>query len=115
MHRLFVEAGMPRRQAPVLPSCYDTLANNADIPEIVSPSMAGTYTLRMAKPSTIGLRANSSRSKDIFWFANKSFVGKSNASETFSWLPTYSGTYLIRAVDSLGNADSRQITVEFMQ
>ncbi|MEI6708154.1 MAG: penicillin-binding protein 1C [Methylococcales bacterium] len=114
MHRLFVEAGMPRRQAPVLPSCYDTLANNAEIPEIVSPSMAGTYTLRMAKPTTIGLRANSSRSKDIFWFANKSYVGKSNASETFSWLPSYAGTYLIRAVDSVGNADSRQITVEFL-
>jgi penicillin-binding protein 1C len=115
MHRLFIEAGMPRRQPPMLPSCYDTLANNADIPEIVSPSMAGTYTLRMAKPSSIGLRANSSRSKEIFWFANKSYIGKSNASESFSWLPTYPGTYLIRAVDSMGNADSRHITVEFMQ
>jgi membrane carboxypeptidase/penicillin-binding protein PbpC len=68
----------------------------------------------MAKPTSIGLRANSSRSKEIFWFANKSYVGKSNASETFSWLPTYAGTYLIRAVDSVGNADSRHITVEFM-
>ncbi len=113
MHRLFLEAGMPRRQPPALPSCYDSLTGE-DIPEIVSPSMAGTYTLRAAKPTTIGLRANSRSGKDIFWFANKSFVGKTNASDTFSWSPTYAGTYLIRAVDSLGNADSRQITVEFV-
>jgi len=113
MYHLFAEAGMPRRQPPALPSCYDAL-NSADSPEIVSPSMAGTYTLRASKPSTIGLRANSRSGKEIFWFANKSFVGKSTASETFSWLPSYGGTYLIRAVDSLGNADSRQITVEFV-
>lgn len=114
MYRLFAEAGMPRRQPPALPSCYDTLTAGKDIPEIVSPSMAGTYTLRATKPSTIGLRANSRSGKDIFWFANKSFIGKSTASDTFSWLPSYGGTYLIRAVDSLGNADSRQITVEFV-
>jgi penicillin-binding protein 1C len=114
MYRLFAEAGMPRRQAPALPSCYDTLNGGEDIPEIVSPSMAGTYALRIAKPTTIGLRANSRSGKEIFWFANKSFVGKTNASDTFSWLPSYAGTYLIRAVDSLGNADSRQITVEFV-
>jgi len=114
MYKLFLEAGMPRRQPPVLPSCYDALTAGADIPEIVSPSMAGTYTLRASKPSTIGLRANSRNGKDIFWFANKSFIGKTSASETFSWLPSYGGTYLIRAVDSVGNADSRQITVEFV-
>ncbi len=114
MYHLFAEAGMPRRQAPALPSCYDTLNGGEDIPEIVSPSMAGTYALRMAKPTTIGLRANSRSGKEIFWFANKSFVGKTTASDTFSWSPSYAGTYLIRAVDSLGNADSRQITVEFV-
>lgn len=113
MFGLFAEAGMPRRRPPALPSCYDALSGK-DIPEIVSPTMAGTYTLRMAKPTTIGLRANSRSGKEIFWFANKSFLGKSSASETFSWLPSYGGKYLIRAVDSLGNADSRQITVEFM-
>jgi len=113
MYKLFLEAGMPRRQPPALPSCYDALTGE-DIPEIVSPSMAGTYTLRASKPSTIGLRANSRNGKDIFWFANKSFIGKTTASETFSWLPSYGGTYLIRAVDTLGHADSRQITVEFV-
>jgi penicillin-binding protein 1C len=113
MFELFQQAGMPRRQPPALPSCYDAL-NNSDLPEIVSPTMAGTYTLRLAKPSSIGLRANSRSGKTIFWFANKSFIGQVNASETFSWSPSYAGNYLIRAVDSLGNADSRQITVEFV-
>lgn len=113
MFGLFAQAGMPRRQPPDLPSCYDAL-NNQDLPEIESPTMAGIYTLRTAKPSSIGLRAHSRNGKDIFWFANKSFIGKTLASETLSWLPNYAGTYLIRAVDSLGNADSRRITVEFV-
>lgn len=114
LYRLFLEAGMPRRRPPQLPSCYDTLTGGEDILQIVSPSMAGTYTFRVGKPVSIGLRANSSTGKPIFWFANKSFIGRTNASETFSWLPAYAGTYFIRAVDSLGHAASREITVEFL-
>jgi penicillin-binding protein 1C len=113
MFNLFQEAGMPRRKPPALPSCYDNLAN-ADMPEIASPTMSAVYTLRLSKPSTIGLRANSRSGKEIFWFANKSFLGQSQASENFSWSPSYAGQYVIRAVDGLGNADSRQITVEFV-
>lgn len=114
LYRLFLEAGMPRRRPPPLPSCYDTPTGGEDNPQIVSPSMAGAYTLRIGKPASIGLRANSPTGKTIFWFANKSFIGKTNASETFSWLPTYAGTYLIRAVDSLGHAATREIMVEFL-
>ncbi|TAL50552.1 MAG: penicillin-binding protein 1C, partial [Methylovulum sp.] len=87
---------------------------SSDLPQIVSPSTAGTYTLRVGKPSSIGLRANSTTGKTIFWFVNKSYLGKTNASETFSWQPTRAGTYLIRAIDSLGQASSREITVAFV-
>ncbi|MFA6262580.1 MAG: penicillin-binding protein 1C [Bacteroidia bacterium] len=115
LYRLFAEAGMPRRRPPAnLPGCYNTLAAGEDSPQIVSPSTAGTYTLRVGKPSSIGLRANSTTGKTIFWFVNKSYLGKTNASETFSWQPTRAGTYLIRAIDSLGQASSREITVAFV-
>ena len=102
------------RRPPPLPSCYDTLVGADTIPEIVSPTLAGAYTLRKGKSESLALRANSSTGKPIFWFANKSFIGKTNASESFSWLPGYAGKYLIRAVDSLGHAASREITVEFL-
>jgi penicillin-binding protein 1C len=114
LHQLFLEAGMPRRRPPPLPSCYDTLVGADTIPEIVSPTLAGAYTIRKGKSESLALRANSSSGKPIFWFANKSFIGKTNASESFSWLPGYAGKYLIRAVDSLGHATSREITVEFL-
>jgi len=115
LYRLFAEAGMPRRRPPAnLPGCYNTSAGGEDSPQIVSPSTAGTYTLRVGKPSSIGLRANSTTGKVIFWFVNKSYLGKTNASETFSWQPTHAGTYLIRAIDSLGQASSREIAVAFV-
>jgi penicillin-binding protein 1C len=113
LYDLFLEAGMPRRQPPPLPDCYDGFGGSDDGPQIVSPTLAGTYTFRIGKPSSLALRANSSNGKSIFWFADKSFIGKTNASETFSWLPGHAGKYLIRAVDSLGHAASREITVEF--
>lgn len=115
LSRLFNEAGMPRRQPPSLPSCYDTLTGGDEIPQIVSPSLGGIYTLRAGKPSSIGLRANSTRAKNIFWFANKSFIGKSKASETLSWSPSHPEHYLIRAVDAQGRAAAREITVEFVR
>ncbi|MCX7096802.1 MAG: penicillin-binding protein 1C [Methylococcales bacterium] len=114
LYRLFLEAGLPRRRPPPLPSCYDNLTGKDDSVQIVSPSTVGTYTLRLSKPSSIGLRANSPTAKAIFWFANKSFVGKTAASETLSWQPSYAGKYYIRAVDNVGHADAREITVELL-
>ena len=115
LSKLFVEAGMPRRQPPPLPACYDTLSGVEAIPQIVSPSLGGIYTLRLGKPASIGLRANSTGGRALFWFANKSFVGKTEASETLSWSPGHPGRYLIRAVDDQGRAASREISVEFVQ
>lgn len=114
LFRLFQEAGMPRRKPPILPDCYNTLTNGDDSPQIVSPSQAGTYALRLGKPASIGLRANSTTGKTIFWFANKSYIGKTIPPETFSWQPENAGTYIIRAVDTMGKASSHEITVEFV-
>jgi len=111
--KLFAEAGMPRRQPPPLPSCYDTQTGGE--PQILSPSMGGIYTLRRGQPASIGLRANSADGGTLFWFANKSFIGKTEASETLSWLPSYPGRYLIRVADAQGRAASREIVVEFVQ
>ena len=105
---------MPRRQPPPLPSCYDgLLAYDAGL-QIVSPSSVGVYTLQASKQTTISLKAKSRSNGDIFWFANKSYIGKGKASETLSWLPGEPGIYLIRASDSQGHAVSREVTVAFV-
>jgi len=114
LSKLFAEAGMPRRQPPSLPDCYDAVAGGDAAPQIMSPSLGAIYTLCLGKPASIGLRANSSGSRALFWFANKSFVGKTDASETLSWSPGHSGRYLVRAVDAQGRSASREISVEFV-
>jgi penicillin-binding protein 1C len=110
LSRLFSAAGIPRRQPPPLPDCYTT-ADGEDAPRIVSPSAAGVYTLRIGKPATIGLKANGNGGS-LFWFADNSFIGSTQATETFSWTPEHPGQYLIQAVDSAGRAATREITVE---
>lgn len=114
MAKLFQDAGMPRRQAPKLPSCYDNLNSDAGALEIVSPSSIGVYTLQINKPASIGLKAKSQSSGNIFWFANKSFVGKAKATETLSWLPGSPGTYVIGATDDQGHTASKELRVAFV-
>ncbi|MEQ1486164.1 penicillin-binding protein 1C [Methyloglobulus sp.] len=113
MALLFHEAGLPRRQPPTLPSCYDNLNGEAEL-EIVSPSSIGVYTLKIGKPSSIGLKAKSKINGNIFWFANKSLIGKAKATETLSWMPENPGTYRIRAADEQGHSASKEITVTFV-
>ena len=113
MAKLFREAGMPRRKPPDLPSCYQDLTGPETELRIVSPSSVGAYTLRAGKSSSIGLKANSRADGEIFWFAGKSFIGKSKAGETLSWIPAEPGSYLIRAADSQGHAVSKQVKVAF--
>lgn len=112
MLRLFEQAGMPRRQPPHLPDCYRNPAGQTDAPRIVSPSKAGTYTLRLGKPSTLALKANTTASNSVYWFANQSFIAKTAASATYSWLPGHPGHYLISAVDADGRSASTEIRVE---
>lgn len=114
MAKLFREAGLPRRQPPPLPSCYDGLLGDAAGLQIVSPSSVGVYTLQASKQTTISLKAKSRSDGDIFWFANKSYIGKGKASVTLSWLPGEPGNYLIRASDSQGHAVSREVAVAFV-
>ncbi|WP_374086967.1 penicillin-binding protein 1C [Methylomicrobium lacus] len=112
MLRLFEQAGMPRRPPPHLPDCYRNSAGLGDAPRIVSPSKAGTYTLRLGKASTLALKANTTASDSVYWFANQSFIAKTAPSEAYSWQPGHPGRYLINAVDAEGRSASTEIQVE---
>jgi penicillin-binding protein 1C len=112
MLRLFEQAGMPRRSPPHLPDCYRNSAEQNDAPRIVSPSKSGTYALRLGKSSTLALKANTTASDSVYWFANQSFIARTAPSEAYSWLPGHPGHYLISAVDAEGRSASTEIRVE---
>ncbi|MFA5983065.1 MAG: penicillin-binding protein 1C [Methylococcaceae bacterium] len=114
MAKLFQQAGLPRREPPTLPSCYDNLSDDKVALEIISPSALGVYNLKIGKPASLGLKARSLSTGDIFWFANKSFLGKAQATETLSWQPEYPGVYRLRAADGQGHTAAKDITVAFV-
>ena len=117
MQKIFREAGMPRREAPRLPDCARTSADNniAGDPQIVSPLRAVTYTSRLSNMVPISLRAEGNgggnRGK-LFWFSNDAFVGETKAGEALAWNPPRAGRYVLRVVDEGGRADSRDVSVE---
>ncbi len=116
MLRLFREAGMPRRTPPTLPAECSNSGNqsNADSPQITSPLRGVTYTIQLSKPEAIALRANRGGQGTIYWFANNSFIAKSEAGLAVAWAPPQAGHYVLRAVDDRGQADSREAFVEFI-
>ncbi len=115
MLRLFREAGMPRRVPPKLPdSCQSRNASSADKPQITSPLRGITYTIKLSKPETIALRANVGSQNAIYWFADDSFIAQSAASKAVAWSPPKAGHFVLRAINDLGQSDSRDIYIEFI-
>ena len=120
MMGLFREAGMPRRVPPALPAnCNNTLQTHADSPQITSPLKGVTYTVRLSHqnlktPETIALRANTGGQGAIYWFADTSFIAKSETGNAVAWTPQKAGRYVLRAVDDAGQSDSREVNVEFV-
>ena len=107
---------MPRRAPPALPSqCNNSAAQaNLEAPQITSPLKGVTYTMRIGKPESIALRANQSGQGSIYWFADNGFIEKSEASAAVAWSPQQAGHYVLRALDEAGQADSREVNVEFV-
>lgn len=69
-------------------------------------------TNQAASEHVIPLRARTAAgAKEVYWFANRDFIGSAGSGETFYWSPA-PGTYTIAATDDRGQSDSVQITVE---
>lgn len=119
MQRLFIRAGIPRRSVPSpVKQCLFANAVNGKAPKIVSPVRGLTYELRMQNKTneSIGLQASTDGDvSEIFWFVNDSFIGKARRGNTLHWMPPGAGSYLIRAVDEMGRADSRDLKISISQ
>ncbi|HEX6564296.1 MAG TPA: hypothetical protein VF020_08430, partial [Chthoniobacterales bacterium] len=69
-------------------------------------------TNQAASEHVIPLRARTAAgAREVYWFANRDFIGSAGSGETFYWSPT-PGTYTVAATDDRGQSDSVQITVE---
>ena len=66
-----------------------------------------------APGSTLALQAvTGGDAAQLFWFADRVFIGKAARGETLFWKPPGAGRYTLRAVDDLGRADARQVATE---
>ena len=48
--------------------------------------------------------------KELFWFADNQFIGKSAPASAIEWKPS-PGAYTLRAVDDAGRSDSVKVRV----
>ena len=113
---LFQKAGLPRQlPPPFLPgSEVDRSARAGKPPLIVSPRSDVIYSIRSTDGENRGLSLRAEAEADvrkIYWFAGKTFLGSSAASETLNWQPQ-SGTYNIVALDDYGRSNSCTVTVQ---
>jgi len=115
MLNLFRQAGLPRRTPPPLdPRCETHTAESpgGPPPEITSPLRGVVYSLRAKRlgQETITLRATTGAGvREVYWFVGKSFLGKAPPGGSLAWRPEAPGSFIVRAVDDQGQADSRLI------
>lgn len=114
MMKLFREAGMPRRKAPVIPDC--AVDETSDFPRIATPLRGVTYTLRHKSGSeTIPLEASTAADvASVFWFDGAVLIAKSGpARGAVPWTPAADGMHLIRVIDDHGRTAERDVIIRF--
>jgi penicillin-binding protein 1C len=115
--QLFAQAGMPRRRPPPPADCQRDVPSGV-APQITSPVIAVTYTVRSGRvgSETIPLAANAdSEVRRLHWFVDESYVGTATPGVAIGWNPSRGGRYIVRTVDDRGRADSRELFVELVR
>jgi penicillin-binding protein 1C len=111
---LFERAGAPRRTPPpFLPGATtpDVLARNGNPPRIIAPSSGTRREIVFASSAAIPLRARTEADvRELYWFANKAFIGRSTVANVFEW-KSAPGSYELTALDDHGRSDSCMIIV----
>ena len=114
--RIFKRAGIQRR----IPPSYDTecivgsKVGEGFSPQITSPQLQVMYVARIEsmKKTVIPLHAVVDADvRNLYWFANEVFLGKSTRDKSLLW-QTRPGKYVIRIVDDYGRSDARDVLVK---
>jgi penicillin-binding protein 1C len=110
---LFERAGLPRRSPPpFLPdTATEFLARTGNPPRIIAPASGGAREILSSNSAAIPLRAKAEADvHEIYWFANKAFIGKSLSTDVVSW-KSAPGHYELTALDDHGRSGSCTVTV----
>jgi len=103
------------------PGCDGRDAGRGPAPKITSPLAGVTYQLRgrgdpHADRATLALQAvTGGDASEIFWFADRTFLGRVGRGETLFWKPPGGGRFTVRAVDDLGRSDARLVAADMAQ
>jgi penicillin-binding protein 1C len=109
--KLFERAGLPRHSPPpFLPGTESEFAaRSGNPPKIVSPS--DSHASLLGASNEIPLRAKTDADvREIYWFADKNFIGKSRAADVLGW-KSLPGTYQLIALDDHGRAGSCRVDI----
>jgi penicillin-binding protein 1C len=109
--KLFERAGLPRRAPPpFLPGTEpEFAARTGNPPKIISPSEGNAVLL--ATSTEIPLRAKADADvRDVYWFADKTFIGKSPVADVLTWKSS-PGNYQLIALDDHGRSGSCRVSV----
>lgn len=116
LQNLFEQAGLPRLVPPDYPPeeyRFDS-ANRGYPPEIISPSSGVDYVFRYTETSKnviLLCAVGDADTKEILWFADSEFLGRTKPGESLEWKPD-PGQYLVTASDSKGRSDWVEVSVQ---
>jgi penicillin-binding protein 1C len=113
---IFRRAGVPRKlPPPFLPETDPELvARTGNPPRIIVPAAGNAYEV-LSSDSTrkqgIPLRAKTDADvREVYWFADKTFIGKTPATDILSW-KSAPGRYELTALDDHGRSGSCSVIV----
>jgi penicillin-binding protein 1C len=113
---IFRRAGVPRKlPPPFLPETDPELAaRTGNPPRIIVPAAGAAYEVLNSDSSRkqgIPLRARTDADvREVYWFADKTFIGKSPATDILSW-KSAPGHYELTALDDHGRSGSCSVIV----
>ena len=112
LQRVFAQAGIPRRTPPRNDACSDA-GIDGEPPAITSPLRGSIYAMRLKRADDrIAFSANADASvREMYWFVNDAYVGRSAPGEPLFWQPAAAGNYEVRVVDDRGRSDARPLGV----
>lgn len=117
LQQVFRAAGIPRRTPPQNPACPNAEAVAGQAPRITSPLLGAVYSLRVGRTLQGEIALNATADADVhalYWFADRSYIGRSPPGRTLFWHPRVAGDYTLRVVDDHGRADVRVLRVALM-
>lgn len=115
---VFARAGMPIEPPPRNPDCAGAGLPTGDPPAITSPLRNSAYAMRLGRQSgnSIALTATDDADvRNLYWFVDDAYVGRSAPNQALGWQPPQAGTYRVRVVDDHGRSDSRAVAVGLVE